>query len=301
MGGWITSQAADAVIVVRIHGHRFDPPVVTVPRGATVRWVNEERRTSHSVRFAAEGGLESERLMPGEQWERRFERPGRHPYDCGPHPEMTGVVEVLPGEAASAPLQGMVVGDELHLVDAASGAVRKRWPLPGGGEVLAAPVRRSLVVAPAALPELWEISLDPRAEDQYEGLVHDFRLGEGVPVRGYLHARRTPLAQPLAHLSLDDAGVLLVGAARGPALGLVQGISLDARRRAASWVVGGDPRPRAGLWCPLGGRPGLLVPDAARPLVHWLDAEGTRSRSLPSPQPAPAPLRCLDLNQFKDA
>lgn len=78
---------------VAIHDHRFDPADIDVRAGDTVCWVNRERRTSHSVLFA---GLESERLLPGERWERRFDQPGDYPYSCGPHPEMTGQVHVKP-------------------------------------------------------------------------------------------------------------------------------------------------------------------------------------------------------------
>lgn len=90
------SRAQGTTAVVSIQQHRFEPARVVVKAGATVRWVNEEKRTSHSILFKGEGGLESERLFPGESWERRFERPGRYPYTCGPHPEMNGVVEVQP-------------------------------------------------------------------------------------------------------------------------------------------------------------------------------------------------------------
>ncbi|MBP6899290.1 MAG: hypothetical protein KBC73_04320 [Burkholderiaceae bacterium] len=181
-------------------------------------------------------------------------------------------------------LQAPAGADELQLLATDRGQVLKRWPLPGGGELLASATRRSVVVAPAALPELWEISLDPHAEPQYEGLVHDFRMGEGLPVPGFLHLRRTRLPHPLAHITLDAAGLLLVGAAPGQP---VLGYNLDARRRAAAWAVGGDPRPRAGTWCQRHGRAGLAVPDAARPLLHWLDADGQALQSLA----VPAPLR----------
>jgi plastocyanin len=87
--------AAAAVAEVRIAEYRFQPAVLTVPAGTTVRWVNAERRTSHTVRFPSEK-IESDRLLPGEHWERRFDRPGRHAYDCGPHPEMKGEVVVEP-------------------------------------------------------------------------------------------------------------------------------------------------------------------------------------------------------------
>jgi len=87
------ARAADAVVEVEIKGNLFLPETVTLRAGGTVRWTNKERRTTHSVLFPAES-LESERLLPDESWQRRFDKPGRHPYTCGPHPEMKGLVVV---------------------------------------------------------------------------------------------------------------------------------------------------------------------------------------------------------------
>jgi plastocyanin len=67
-----------------------------IQAGTTVRWVNAEKRTTHTVRFAGADGMESERLFPGESFERRFDKPGAYAYICGPHPEMTGHVDVTP-------------------------------------------------------------------------------------------------------------------------------------------------------------------------------------------------------------
>lgn len=183
----------------------------------------------------------------------------------------------------------------LTLLDATTLQPIKRWPLAtvdgragaAGAEVHDAPSRRSFVVAAADLPELWEISVDPRAEDQYEGLVHDFRMGEGVPVRGFLHARRTRMPQPLRHLALDDAGLLVIGAAPD---GVLHGYNLDARRRAASWSAGHAPNPRAGAWVRRGAQAWLALPDAQQPLLHWLHPEGA---TLPAPLALPAPARWL--------
>jgi plastocyanin len=88
------SALADNVAEVRIEGYKFQPPAVTIKAGDSVRWTNHEKRTSHSVVFPAEGGLESDRLFPDESYQRRFDKVGRHEYHCGPHPEMTGVVVV---------------------------------------------------------------------------------------------------------------------------------------------------------------------------------------------------------------
>ena len=87
-------RAEPAAAQVDIRDRKFLPEVLSVKVGTTVRWTNDEKRTTHSVRFPAEGGLESERLFPGDSWQRRFDKPGIYPYTCGPHPEMKGLVEV---------------------------------------------------------------------------------------------------------------------------------------------------------------------------------------------------------------
>jgi plastocyanin len=86
----------EGVVVVRIKDYKFDPPTLVVRPGTKVRWVNEEKRTSHSIHFIEEGLPESERMMGGEAWERTFTKPGTYRYVCGPHPEMRGTIEVRP-------------------------------------------------------------------------------------------------------------------------------------------------------------------------------------------------------------
>lgn len=88
------SVLAQNVADVDIAGYKFIPPEVSIKVGDSVQWTNHEKRTSHSVVFPAEGGLESERMFPDESWQRRFDKPGRYVYHCGPHPEMEGVVLV---------------------------------------------------------------------------------------------------------------------------------------------------------------------------------------------------------------
>lgn len=83
-----------AEYVVEIREQKFQPDTVRIKTGDTVRWVNQEKRTSHSVLFKGAPSLESERLFPGEAWSRRFDVSGTFPYTCGPHPEMLGVIEV---------------------------------------------------------------------------------------------------------------------------------------------------------------------------------------------------------------
>jgi plastocyanin len=85
---------AQQTVEVSIQDYKFVPAEVRIRAGDTVKWINREKRTSHSVLFAAENGLESERMFPQEHWQRIFTKPGTYPYRCGPHEEMKGVVHV---------------------------------------------------------------------------------------------------------------------------------------------------------------------------------------------------------------
>jgi plastocyanin len=85
---------AQQTVEVRIQDYKFIPAEVRIKVGDTVKWINMEKRTSHSVLFPAENGLESERMFPGEHWSRTFTAQGSHAYRCGPHEEMKGMVHV---------------------------------------------------------------------------------------------------------------------------------------------------------------------------------------------------------------
>lgn len=87
------TPAAETVEIL-IQDYKFTPALMTVKAGTTVTWANREKRTTHSVLFSGPGGFESERLFPGESWQRRFDTPGSYPYGCGPHPEMKGAIVV---------------------------------------------------------------------------------------------------------------------------------------------------------------------------------------------------------------
>lgn len=79
---------------VAIRDYKFEPTTLHIKVGDTVRWTNKEKRTSHSVLLLGAASLESDRLFPGESWQRVFDKPGTYPYSCGPHPEMRGTVVV---------------------------------------------------------------------------------------------------------------------------------------------------------------------------------------------------------------
>lgn len=88
------------IVDVVIQNYRFQPQEIRIQPGDTVRWLNREKRTSHSIVLSDVRERESERFFPDENWLHRFDKPGIYPYHCGPHPEMTGQVVVV----ASSPL-----------------------------------------------------------------------------------------------------------------------------------------------------------------------------------------------------
>jgi plastocyanin len=90
----ISLPTSAQTVSVLIRDYKFEPAVVEIRVGQTVKWTNGEKRTSHSIFFQGPSGFESDRLFPGESWERVFDKPGTYLYTCGPHPEMTAKVIV---------------------------------------------------------------------------------------------------------------------------------------------------------------------------------------------------------------
>ncbi len=93
-------SADEDVTIVKMYKFTFCPVEVTVKKGTSVRWVNVDKRTSHSTWFKEAGKEEGERLFPEEKAEMKFDLPpGDYPYLCGPHWEsdkMIGKVTVTP-------------------------------------------------------------------------------------------------------------------------------------------------------------------------------------------------------------
>lgn len=138
-----------------------------------------------------------------------------------------------------------VTAEDLHLFDADGADSLTHRPRGLAGQPLvparrlaAVDDRRSLLVDWANGGEWWELSLDPAAAPIYDGLVHDWRMGEALPLSGYRQPRRLPLGSPgvaaprLLHswahrpwtVAWDAADVLVV--------------HLDIRRPVLRWPVG---------------------------------------------------------------
>ncbi len=92
-------SADEDVTIVKMYKYTFCPHDLMVKKGTKVRWVNVDKRTSHSVWFQEAGKEESERLFSEETVDMTFDMPaGAFPYICGPHHKqegMTGTVTVV--------------------------------------------------------------------------------------------------------------------------------------------------------------------------------------------------------------
>ena len=123
--------------------------------------------------------------------------------------------------------------------------------------------RRSFVVIFETLPELWEISYDPNAEPIYQGLVHDYRLREGIAEPGFLNPRRTRLHEPLRDLGFDSSHAFVIARAPDKADGqaVLFLVQLDVRKTIAVFTLRGDPDTAAVRRVWRDGREILEVPD----------------------------------------
>ena len=177
----------------------------------------------------------------------------------------------------------------LAAIDARSGALVKRIAVADRrgrssrvARVLDAPPRRSFVVLLADLPETWELTYDPDAAPVFDGLVHDYRMGEGLASRGPLPVRRVMLDVPLADGLFSPDHAFFIGRAGAGELHVV---NLDVRRVIERLEVAGEPRPEQGLaWIEADGLH-FAFPDHAAPHVHWIAAAGWRwQRSIGLPE-----------------
>ncbi len=150
---------------------------------------------------------------------------------------------------------------------AADGTVQRRLParsLDGTrrGTITAIadlPRRRSVAVGFDGLDELWEVSLDPAAPPIFDGLVHDYRMGEAIATPGFLAPRRIPLAGRVLALRAGAQApqLLVLFGGEAPALHLV---NLDVRRSLNRVPVPPGADLAAAPWDDTAATPRLRLP-----------------------------------------
>ena len=84
-----------------IEDFAFTPDPILISAGDRVTWTNRGDET-HTV-TADDGSFDGEDVDPDKTYSKTFRQPGRFPYRCTRHPDMTGVVEV--GDGGPAPAQ----------------------------------------------------------------------------------------------------------------------------------------------------------------------------------------------------
>jgi plastocyanin len=88
------AEQSDAAAVVEMRGIEYTRREVRIRSGETVEWINRDP-LEHTV-TADDGSFDSGIIAERGRYRRTFVQPGRYPYHCTPHPQMTGVVIVEP-------------------------------------------------------------------------------------------------------------------------------------------------------------------------------------------------------------
>jgi plastocyanin len=90
--GTVTRAVAADAIEIHIDNFKFAPTPLTVPKGATVTWINRDD-IPHSIVIQAIN-FHSPPIDTDQSVSFRFAQPGRYDYACGLHPFMHGQVVV---------------------------------------------------------------------------------------------------------------------------------------------------------------------------------------------------------------
>ena len=140
--------------------------------------------------------------------------------------------------------------------------------------LLVVPSRQSFVVALSTVAELWEISTNPDAAPIFEGLVHDYKMGEAIATAGFLGVRRTLLEQPFETAFVAVRSGQIVGALRKrteDACTRLQVIHLDIRRRIGEFTLVGTPDLKASTSAESNDAVVLSVPDRINGQTNLVD------------------------------
>lgn len=166
-------------------------------------------------------------------------------------PPLAGVPSVggqLLLQAATDPPRLLVLTPDLAVLRVIPAQTLHRQAALAVAGIWALPKRKGWLVALQGVPELWEISHDPKAPDIHDGYVHDYRMGESIATPGFLGVRRVQLDSPAHVLGIDQtqAQVLVMADVAGvqpktqppqPAPCMAEVIHLDIRRRTVQLAL----------------------------------------------------------------
>lgn len=136
--------------------------------------------------------------------------------------------------------------------------------------------RQSFVAALKDIPEVWELSYNPKAEPVFKGYVHDYKMGEAIAAPGLWTPRVTKLDAILDDFFFSQDYAYVLGAAR-PADGSDkpmpggQVVNLDIRRKVADLPLTGMPHLGSGISWTYQGRPVMATPNLKTGVVSIID------------------------------
>ncbi|MGE5465832.1 MAG: cytochrome D1 domain-containing protein [Ignavibacteria bacterium] len=157
---------------------------------------------------------------------------------------------------------------DLNLVKVLPAATRDGKETSRVSAVYDAAPRHSFVAALKDIPEIWEISYDPKAPPIFDGYVHDYKMAEAIATPGFQNPRRTLLPGVLDDFFFDASYANVMGAARS---GQGQVVNLDVRRSIATLDLPGMPHLGSGITWDWQGRPVMATPNLKDGVVSVID------------------------------
>ena len=144
--------------------------------------------------------------------------------------------------------------------------------------------RQSFVAALKDVPELWEISYNPKADDVPIGMIHDFQYKEGAFIPGFLNPRRTYLSEPLEDFFFTQSYDEVMGTSREAGKGQV--VNLDVRKKIADLSLPGMPHLGSGITWSWQGKTVMATPNLKDGLITVIDMGDWKTiKTLPTPGP----------------
>jgi mono/diheme cytochrome c family protein len=135
--------------------------------------------------------------------------------------------------------------------------------------VYTAAPRSSFIVALKDLKEIWEISYADDPPPVYRGLVHDYRMKEGLAEDNRFPVRRIRLDDFVDDFFFDQEYRHLIGAARDARNGQV--VHLDVGRKIADVDLPGMPHLGSGITWPYRDTNVLATPNLKDGVVSFID------------------------------
>lgn len=144
--------------------------------------------------------------------------------------------------------------------------------------------RKSFIAALKDVKEVWEIPYGADAEPVYKGLVHDYKMKEGLAEAGPFPVRHIEVDDYLDDFFFDRSYANLVGSAREAKNGQV--VNLHVKRRIETIALPGLPHLGSGITWDWQGRPVLATPNLKDGQVTVIDTQNWKViRQIPTNGP----------------